>query len=210
MGADVRFGYGVSLDVPFVGPIARVHGERIKGIALDSSGDVAFQDLRLFAPVAGGDVDGNPSFAHGLVVRAGSATLERALVEDTFEVAIDVRGGDLTLADVTIRRARERPCAVDTCPEAPGGIGLGAYFDATVRAENLVVDGADLCGVQLAFDGAIDLIGGTIRGATVGACVQVDGYDVRRLAGGVRYEDNGTNVETTSHAVPEAPPPPTL
>ncbi|MCB9615512.1 MAG: DUF1565 domain-containing protein [Sandaracinus sp.] len=46
VGADVRFGYGVSLDVPFVGPIARVHGERIKGIALDSSGDVAFQDLR--------------------------------------------------------------------------------------------------------------------------------------------------------------------
>ncbi|MEZ4253782.1 MAG: DUF1565 domain-containing protein [Polyangiales bacterium] len=210
VGADVRFGYGVSLDVPFVGPLARVHGERIKGIALDSSGDVAFQDLRLFAPVAGGDVDGNPSFAHGLVVRAGSATLERAIVEDTFEVAIDVRGGDLALSDVTIRRAHERPCAVDTCPEAPGGTGLGAYFDATVRAENLVVDGADLCGVQLAFDGAIDLIGGAIRGTTVGACVQVDGYDVRRLAGGVRYEDNGTNVETTSHAVPEAPPPPRL
>ena len=40
---------------------------------------------------------------------------------------------DLALSDVTIRRARERPCAVDTCPEAPGGTGLGAYFDATVR-----------------------------------------------------------------------------
>lgn len=210
VGRHVRFGYGVSLDLPFVGRVARVSAEGLKGITLDVSGDVIIEDARVVAPVAGGDADGHPSFANALSVRSGESTLTRARFEDSYEVAIDVREGALVLRDVVIVRANERPCAVDTCREAPGGVGLGAYFDATVRAENLVIDGADLCGVQLAFDAAIDLVGGTIRGATVGACVQVDGYDVRRVAGGVRYEDNGTNVETTTHAIPEPPPPPSL
>jgi hypothetical protein len=210
VGRHVRFGYGVSLDVPFVGTIARVSSEGLKGITLDVSGEVTMEDARVMAPVAAGDVDGQPSFANALSVRSGESTLTRARFEDSYEVAIDVREGALALRDVVIVRANERPCAVDTCREAPGGVGLGAYFDATVRAENLVIDGADLCGVQLAFDAAIDLVGGAIRGATVGACVQVDGYDVRRVAGGVRYEDNGTNVETTTHAIPEPPPPPSL
>ena len=210
VGRHARFGYGVSLDVPFVGRVARVSSEALKGITLDVSGDVALEDARVIAPVAAGDADGAPSFANALVVRGGSSTLARARFEDSFEIAIDVRGAALDLRDVVVLRAQERPCAVDVCRDAPGGVGLGAYFDATVRAENLVIDGADLCGVQLAFDATIDLVGGVIRGATVGACVQVDGYDVRRVASGVRYEDNGTNVETTTHAVPEPPPPPSL
>jgi len=210
VGRHVRFGYGVSLDLPFVGRVARLGSQGLKGITLDLSGDVTIEDARVVAPVAAEDADDRPSFANALSVRSGDSTLTRARFEDSYEVAIDVREGALALRDVVIVRANERPCAIDACRETPGGVGLGAYFDATVRAENLVVDGADLCGVQLAFDAAIDLVGGAIRGATVGACVQVDGYDVRRVAGGVRYEDNGTNVETTTHAIPEPPPPPSL
>jgi hypothetical protein len=210
IGRHVRFGYGALFDRPFVGRLARVRSEGLKGITLDVSGDVTIEDAWVVAPVAAEDNEDRPSFANALSVRSGESTLARARFEDSYEVAIDVREGGLTLRDVVIVHAHQRPCAVDTCRDTPGGVGLGAYFDATVRAENLVIDGADLCGVQLAFDAEIDLVGGVVRGATVGACVQVDGYDVRRVAGGVRYEDNGTNVETTTHAIPAPPPPPSL
>lgn len=210
VGANVRFGYGVSIDAPFRGSLARVSAERVKGIALDVSSEVAIVDARVTDPRAGGGVDGEPSFAHALVVRDGDVSVERGAFEDAYEVAIDTRGGTLVLRDVSIVRARRRPCATGTCADAPGGIGLGVYFEAQVTADDLHVDGADLCGVQLAFDGSLDLRGGSIRGATVGACIQVDGYDVRRVASGVTFEDNGTNVETTSHAIPEPPPPPAL
>ena len=61
-----------------------------------------------------------------------------------------------------------------------------------------------LCGVQIAEGGSVDLTRGEIRGASVGACVQVDGYDVSRLTDDVSYVDTDTSIQTTSHYVPES------
>jgi hypothetical protein len=51
----------------------------------------------------------------------------------------------------------------------------------------------------------LDLQEGTVSGSAIGACVQIDGYDVGRLSNAVRYEDNDTNLESTSLPVPELP-----
>jgi len=42
-----------------------------------------------------------------------------------------------------------------------------------------------------------------VSGSSVGACVQVDGYDLARLLDGVAYIDNGTSLQTTMLPVPD-------
>jgi hypothetical protein len=69
-------------------------------------------------------------------------------------------------------------------------------------ANGFAVRAARLCGVQVASGGELDLSDGEISASTTGACVQVDGYDLARLTAGVRYDDNGINVDASSHAVP--------
>ena len=58
--------------------------------------------------------------------------------------------------------------------------------------------------MQVAGDAALDLAEGEVRGNTIGACVQVDGYDVTRLQDRVLYEENGVNLDATTLPVPDA------
>lgn len=209
-GEGVRFGYGLLLQEGMEGTLDRAHVSMARGLGIDiGTSRVTAQDLTVLDALPGGDQEGRPSFGRALTTDQSFVTVTRASVARALEVGIEARGGTLDLRDVTIDETLERPCAEAECSDAPGGIGLGVYFDAIVSATNLRVYDAPLCGVQLAFDGALDLSGGEITGATVGACVQVEGYDVRRLTNGVTY-DNATNIESTAHAIPEAPPPPTL
>jgi hypothetical protein len=39
--------------------------------------------------------------------------------------------------------------------------------------------------------------------SAIGACVQVEGYDLSRLMTDVSYRDNGANLQATSLPVPE-------
>ena len=210
VGEAVRFGYGLLFQEGMEGSVERARVSMARGLGVDVDvSRVAMSDLTVLDALPGGDLDGRPSFGRALTTDQSFVTVERARITRALEVGIEARGGTLDLRDVTIDETLERPCAESECSDAPGGIGLGVYFDAVVSASNLRVYDAPLCGVQIAFDGALDLSGGEITGATVGACVQVEGYDVRRLTNGVAY-DNATNIESTAHAIPEAPPPPTL
>lgn len=210
-GAGVRFGYGLLLQEGMEGTLDRAHVTMGRGHGIDiETSRVTASDLTVLDALPGGDQEGRPSFGRGLSTDQSFVSVTRARVARAIEIGVEARGGTLDLQDVTIDATLERPCAeTGECSDAPGGIGLGAYFDAQVSASNLRVYDAPLCGVQLAFDAALDLSGGEITGATVGACVQVEGYDVRRLTNGVTY-DNATNIESTAHEIPEAPPPPTL
>ena len=64
------------------------------------------------------------------------------------------------------------------------------------------------CGVlvaappELAGTASLDLSEGTVSSAEIGACVQVEGYDLGRLTSGVAYTDNLANLESTSLPVP--------
>lgn len=129
-------------------------------------------------------------------------SVSRVLVERSREVGLSFFGGsEATVRGVRVLDTLGRDCQDSTCPDAPGGIAI-ASVSAQADVRDFTLEGARLCGVMVALRGALDLRGGSIREATVGACVQVDGYDTGRLTDGVEYVDNGINVDATMHTVP--------
>ena len=110
---------------------------------------------------------------------------------------------DVELSDVRVSRTTPVECGSDTCPELSAGTGLGAYAGAMLSVERFVIEEAALCGVHVALFGDLDLAGGIVSGCLIGACVQVEGYDIARLTGGVRYRDNRTQLDTTELPVPD-------
>jgi len=107
------------------------------------------------------------------------------------------------LEDVRIVDTLQRGC-VDTFGCVPHGHALGVYRGATLTADRFAIEGAPICGVHFALDASVDLMNGLVAGADIGACVQVDGYDLDRLSTGVIYRDNTRNLDSTSLPVPEA------
>ena len=144
------------------------------------------------------------TFGRAIEVQMGaSATVRRARLANNREVtALAVQGATLTLEDVAIDDSLARACAETTCADAPAGTGLGAYLDGRIVARRFAVAGAALCGVQIASGGAMELTEGEIRGSAIGACVQVEGFDLAAITSTVVYEDNGVNVDMAMHAVP--------
>jgi hypothetical protein len=186
------------------GTLARVRLEdnSSASIVVSNAGtDVAFTDL----VVAGTTSREDGTFGRGVEVQEQAhATIVRARIERSHEVSVmAVARARLELEDVSIVESQERPCVSSTCADAPGGTGLGVYGESVVSARGVDVERARLCGVQVATDASLDLRGGSIALATIGACVQVDGYDIARLTDGVAFRENGTNVDSASHALPE-------
>ena len=136
-----------------------------------------------------------------------SAIVRRTVIERSHEAAVVVQGSftlgaaDASFEDIEIRDVRARVCAADGRCADPAGIALSAGF-ATVRLNRFVIDQAELCGVQISQGAMLDLSQGRVTRASVGACVQVDGYDLMRLTDRVVYEDNGINISSTSFYVP--------
>jgi len=95
------------------------------------------------------------------------------------------------------------PCEQTTCAGYGAGMGLGAYEGATMNVGSFEVADASVCGVHVAGGSSLDLAEGEVRDCTLGACVQVDGYDVSRLTDGVAYRDNGTNLDSTTLPTPD-------
>ncbi len=148
---------------------------------------------------------GDLRYGRALAVdRSARAHLERALITDNRDVAVVGFGSgtQIELVDTRVLSTRERECATTNCPDAPAGIGVGAYMGAQLRAERFAIRDAALCGLQLATDGRVDLDMGEVSGCPVGACVQVDGYDLTRLSATVDYYDNGANLQATTLPVP--------
>jgi hypothetical protein len=131
------------------------------------------------------------------------------LLERSHEVGIHATDmAALQLQDVTIRDTRPRACGTGWCADAPAGTGLGSYGGASVEMTSLLIEQSSLCGIQIAGGGTVDLADGEVSGNSIGACVQVDGYDLDRLTDGVLYRANGTNIDLGELPVPE--PAPTL
>ncbi len=140
---------------------------------------------------------------YGARVEATGVRIERMLDIGVFAGG---PGTIVTLVDVQIDGVAGRLCATSTCLDTPFGFGVGAYEGAIVSATGFSIRNASLCGVQVAVDGELDLSDGEISGCTIGACVQVDGYDFMRLSTGIAYRDNERNLETTMLPVPSAAP----
>ena len=133
-------------------------------------------------------------------------TIERTLVLRSREAGIAAAdpGAEVDMVDVRVEQTRRRACADDTCADEPLGIGIGAFRQAHIAGSRFAVTDSAICGLQLAIDGEIDLSSGEITGAEVGACIQVDGYDLDRITEDVVYRDNGINLDATMLPVPES------
>ena len=138
-------------------------------------------------------------------------TLTNVWIEDVIDTGVVSFGEGLpgtlaTLENVRIARVAERSCVTTTCATEGGGSGVAAVFGGAIAARGLEVSGAPLCGVQVAEGGSLDVESGSITESAIGACVQIDGYDLARVVAGVEYRDNERNVESSSVYVPGGGP----
>ena len=76
-----------------------------------------------------------------------------------------------------------------------------------ITARNFVVERAELAGLQIARDAAMDVHDGLVTGCLAGANVQVPGYDFSRISERVRYIDNVTTLDTSELPVPDVETP---
>jgi len=204
--ADGAFGRGLSIQPGAVVSGSRILVERSREIGLFVAGPDATVSLDdLAVRDTGGDIFG--LLGRGLSVQVG-ATVEvtGALFDRNREVSV-LAGGDMarvSLRETVVRSTLPRECVLDRCAGAGIGNGFGAYLTGRIEAVDFVLEGSALCGVHVAMDGEMDLADGEVWGSPIGACVQVDGYDVDRLRAGVRYRDNDSNLMATSLPVPDA------
>jgi len=130
--------------------------------------------------------------AHRLHI-SGSRTLGVASVHSVID-----------MHDVLVENIEAAICTRSTCGDTPYGYGI-ATISGSVSVSNFVVTDAATCGVFIEGEvGELDLSTGIVSGAPIGACVQLDGYDLTRLTDGVVYRDNTQNLESTSLPVPDA------
>jgi hypothetical protein len=181
--------------------LSRVRIERAHDVgilALDAETSLTLADLSLVG-IESRALDGR--FGRGIDVESGAAlTVTRGSVDDVRNLGVFVGGADasVVLDDFEVSAIEHERCAeMDSCPEASVGVGLGSYSAATLTVNRFSIADATLCGVQVGNGGEMDVRDGEVRSSTIGACVQVDGYDVGRLTERVRYLDNGSNLDAS-------------
>jgi len=202
---DVTGERGLSLDSGAVADLARVaiEGGSEVGVAAIGAGTSArLRDL-LVREVSGRATDGLAGY--GLAASGGGAlSIARAEVTRARiagALAVDP-GSVLDLTDTVVAETLPAACATSTCSAAAGGFGIAAHGGGVARASRFLVLSSALAGVLVGPGGAIDLAEGEVAGAPIGANVQVDRYDLRRLDDRVLYQDNGRNLDTSALPAP--------
>ncbi len=149
------------------------------------------------------DADGR--YGRAIALEGVESTLTRVLVEDSADVGIELSDYSIVAAEqVTVRRTRSAACAATACADAPGGHGIGVYYDARLTLTGFEIDDSAFCGIHIAGGGQADLSMGAVSHSVIGACIQTPGFDVTRLTHDVAYRDNDTNLDTTTLPVPDA------
>ncbi len=207
--ADARFGRGIAVEAMAHLTATRmlVSGNHDVGLGTSGLGTEAMLTDVVIRDSLPREVD--HAFGYGLAAQFGSQIVGERVVVDA------ARGSGLwaaanasvTLEDISISDVRTAEC---DCPDYMVGMGVTVAV-ATVTLTDFVIRDVATCGVFLSDSTivtgptALDLERGRIARSTIGACVQVDGYDLMRLGQEVVYEDNGVNLDTTMLAVPTVP-----
>jgi hypothetical protein len=176
------------------------------GIALDSGGsDTPPHNRATLEDVVVRDTVGGGHFgARAIqVVDQGSLSASRLRLTNNLALGILVGGAASTavLRDVSVDETTAIDCPLGSC----FGTAVIALTDAMVDMERFRIERSALCGIHVARNGSLDVRDGIVMRNTFGACVQVDGYDLRRLMSGVSYSENETNLETDTLPVPPDP-----
>jgi hypothetical protein len=171
---------------------ARVSQVALMGVYADLATSV-FRDLEV------GEVPNDPTL--GIAGRCfsvgpgGAVTIERArfVGGQSFGLFVGGLGASLDATELTIRGEECTECA---------GIGLGVYRTAVASVSGFIIEDNAVAGVQVALGGVLDLSDGFVRGNPIGVALDDADYDVDRLMSGVRYADNGTNLDSVALPVP--------
>ncbi len=200
--SDGAFGRGLNAQLGAAVEAHRVvvRGVRNTGVFIDGA-SLTGEDLDVSEVTTSDDTH----HGRGMNLQfAAQVTLARTRITDAFDLGLFAGGTGTTahLSDLTIRRITAPRCpSGETCDGQIGGIGLGAYEGAVVEVDGIDQGDAALCGLHVADAAQLDIHGGWIRNNLIGACIQIDGYDVSRV-GTPQYVDNETNLEATSLPVP--------
>lgn len=182
--------------------VAVLHSHSVGTIASGIDSVIEGEDL-VVVDVAGEESTGQ--FGGGLWAQEGGAMrLTRVSVARTrIAGGIALTGSSLELTDASIRDVDFAACAETTCPERAGGIGLLSHLGASITATRFEVAASAVCGVAVGEGASMDLNMGVIAEVPVGACVQVDGYDLGRLQDDVQYRDVGVPLQATTYDFPD-------
>jgi hypothetical protein len=136
-----------------------------------------------------------------LQVQVGAhASGARVVAERSRTAGLVSAAGAVELTDARIADSLPARCTSPSC----SGFGYGVVgVGGSVRLTRFALERATVCGVIVADDGGIDLDEGRVSESEIGACVQIDGYDLARLMRNVVYERNTTNLDATMLPVPQ-------
>lgn len=194
---DTTAGAGASGTAFSVAPgghveLTRFHSSRSVGASVIVLGSLQMVDALVETTAEGAVLaDG-----WGLAVSSGGEVdLERAILRDHHGLGVVAyQGGRLTGSDVLIEDIRSAAGA------ASGVVGIDEGILALTR---FVVSRAEVCGVQVAQGGEVDLDDGEVRDNPIGANVQDVDFDLARIQDGVRYLDNGISLDTSRLPLPD-------
>jgi hypothetical protein len=163
---------------------------------------VTMRDI-LLHDVHSREVDGRGG--RGVNIQIGASVAgERIAIRDVRDVGLAVLSPDthVDLTDVSIGPVLSVACGDTTCSDDPAGHGFGVYEMGNAQLSRFEVAEADLCGVHIADGASASIENGTVRGSTIGACVQSEAQDLADLSRSVRYLDNDDELVSTNLPVP--------
>jgi hypothetical protein len=129
------------------------------------------------------------------VMGEGRVDAERLVLRGQFVMGLAVwNGGRFVGRDIQILETR------GILDVATGVIAAGD--GSSVDLTSFRVGAADVCGLQVGAGSTIDLHDGEVRGNPIGVNVQDPDFEIPRLQDGVRYIDNGTNLDTSHLPLP--------
>jgi len=203
--SDGTLGRGILVQAGVTGSIRRTLVEDTHDAALFAAGDgvsLSVRDLVVRRTESRAS-DGTRGRGLNAQENAEVAVERSAFVHNRECGVFSSNGSRVELRSTHVLHTRTRACAEDTCADEALAVGLGAFRDGSIDAARFVVSGSELCGVQLAADGVIDLVDGEVAHSEIGVCFQVPGYDMTRLTERVLFRDNGTNLQATMLPLPE-------
>lgn len=138
----------------------------------------------------------------GLFVGTGAeVSLDRSLIAKNAEAGVLVFGR-LHGEDVVVEDTFGRECARTSCAEDAAGFGV-VSGGGSVELTRFVLRRSALAGISLQYNGVADLHDGEVSGNPIGANIQTDAFDVRRLQDRVIFRDNELSLDARALPVPD-------
>jgi hypothetical protein len=207
--SDALFGRALNLSQAGRVQMRRFLTERNRDMAILADGEgttLLLEDavVRNTEPEVAGDV-----FGRALDVQQGAtAEARRLFLADNHDVAVYVSSGStVQMEEVVAIRTLKAPCTGPECTDNGGGHATTAVREGHLTAVGFRFAESEVCGLLLAQAGEVDFLRGIVTNNALGACVQVDGYDLGRLTEAVLYKDNDINLDSTTLPLPGAADP---